>query len=161
MGFLDQISRTISQGVDRAKFEAEKFQKTTRVQGELSDLKRQLDEKMIELGQRAYELHRAGQITAPSIADLAHRVDQLRSGVVIKEEELRLAQAETFVEMAPAPPPQAQSIPITQEPAPPPQAPSSAPPPAAAPTTRTCPACSFQMPGTAVFCPNCGFRVGS
>ncbi len=166
MGFLDQISKTITQGVDRAKFEAEKFQKTTRLQGELNDLKRQLDEKMIEIGQRAYELHRAGQISSQTIAELVRLVDQLRASVVLKEEELKLAQTENYIEPAPAPGvrAQSQSIPITHEPpasSPPPVVSSSAPPAAtAAPSVKGCPNCGFQMPGTAVFCPNCGSRVG-
>ncbi len=38
MGFLDNLTKSISQGVDRAKFEAEKFQRTTKLQGEINDL---------------------------------------------------------------------------------------------------------------------------
>lgn len=50
MSFFDQISRQISQGVDRAKFEAEKFQRTTRLQGEANELRRQIDGKLAEFG---------------------------------------------------------------------------------------------------------------
>jgi ssDNA-binding Zn-finger/Zn-ribbon topoisomerase 1 len=157
MGFLDQISKTLSQGVDRAKFEAEKFQKTTKLQGELNDLKRQVDEKMIEMGQRAYDLHRAGQISASSIAELAQTVDQLRASLVVKEEELKKAQVDVYIEPARPSGPTAQSVPITHE-QPGQYGPSSASTPEAA--TKNCPTCNFQMPGSAVFCPNCGSRVG-
>ena len=47
---------TISHGVDRAKFEADKFQKTSRIQGNVNNIKQQLDGKMIELGQSIVSL---------------------------------------------------------------------------------------------------------
>jgi hypothetical protein len=150
MGFLDQISKQITQGVDRAKFEAEKFQKTTRLQGEANELRRQIDTKLGELGQRAYELQRAGQINSASLAELANAIDQMRSSLVGKEEDLKQAQAEVFVEPPPVagtPPPTAQQVPISYEPTPQPAA------------SKICGVCNFQMPGSAMFCPNCGTRV--
>jgi DNA repair exonuclease SbcCD ATPase subunit len=162
MGILDQLSKTLSQGVDRAKFEAEKFQKTTKLQGEVNELQRQLNEKMVELGQRAYNLQRAGQINIPSIAQLARDVDKLQAQLVNSEEELKAAQAEVFPEppsYTPTPgTSSAQSVPISVE------QPSPSPQPYTAPTAnpqKTCPTCGFQMPGTALFCPNCGARVGT
>jgi Tfp pilus assembly protein FimV len=166
MGFLDNLSKSITQGVDRAKFEAEKFQKTTRLQGEVNEFRRQMDGKLAELGQKAYELQRAGQIQSASIAELAAAIDQLRSALVVKEEELKQAQSEVFVEPPPAAPAQApaQQVPVSYEP--PQAAPSVEPPPAPAPggqpsaaATKQCGACGFTMPSTAMFCPNCGSRV--
>jgi hypothetical protein len=155
MGLLDNLSKTIQQGVDRAKFEAEKFQKTTRLQGELNEFKRQFDAKLMELGQRAYDLQRAGQINAPSIGQLAGTLDQLRATMLAKEEELNLAMNDNFPEPpAPASPPAAQSVPISYETPPP-----VVTPPPATPAQKICPTCGFQMPGTAMFCPNCGTRV--
>jgi hypothetical protein len=154
MGFLDNLTKSISQGVDRAKFEAEKFQKTTRLQGEINDFQRQIDTRRAELGDRAFELYKAGQIQSPTLADLVKSLEALRSGVTLKQEELKAAQAEAFVEPAPAPPPAY---------APPP---SAAPPPAPAASgqpvaiTKPCVNCQFQMPATATFCPNCGARQG-
>jgi ABC-type transporter Mla MlaB component len=150
MGFLDQISKQISQGVDRAKFEADKFQKTTRLQGEANELRRQIDTKLSELGQRAYDLQRAGQISSASLAELANVIDQLRSSLVGTEEELKQAQAEVFVEPPPAPEPSpmAQQVPISYEPTPAPAA-----------SHKICGVCNFQMPASAMFCPNCGTRV--
>lgn len=152
MGFLDQISKQITQGVDRAKFEAEKFQKTTRLQGEVNEFRRQLDGKLVELGQRAYELQRAGQISSATLAELATAVDQLRGSLLVKEEELKSAQAEIFVEPPPPPPSPAtaQQVPISYEQ-------PAAPQPVA--STKICGVCSFEMPATAMFCPNCGTRV--
>ncbi|MEI6777953.1 MAG: zinc ribbon domain-containing protein [Chloroflexales bacterium] len=151
MGFLDQIGKTLTQGVDRAKFEAEKFQKTTRLQGEVNEFRHQLDAKLMELGQRAYDLQRAGQISAPSISEMASAIDQLRATVVAKEEELKLAQSDVFVEPTPSSHAPSQSVPVTYE------MPSAVPTQAS--TTKACAGCGFQMPATAMFCPSCGTRT--
>lgn len=193
-GFLDHVGRTVAQGIDRAKFEAEKFQRTTRIQGELNDMKRLLDSKMIDLGQRAYDLYRAGQITSHSVGELVKIVDELRASLVVKEEQLKEVQAEVYIEPDAPPPavPPAQSVPIETSQTPPtaPHQPPAHPhqPPASpstqaphyagqgAPasssqqpsasshspnTSKLCPVCGFQMSIRAIFCPNCGYRVGT
>lgn len=175
MSFLDNLGKSFSHGVDRAKFEAEKFQKTNRLNGEINQIKKQLDDKLIELGQRAYDLHRAGQISAPSVAALTQAIDRLRSDVIVKEEALKAVQAENYEEPPAGAPPSAQSVPVTHTPPPPPPSPAqqhtpppsspspqerTPPPPQGATGSKTCPACGFNMPMHAVFCPNCGYRVG-
>lgn len=169
MSILDQITRSANEMVDRARFEADKFQRTTRLQAEISELQQQADQKMIELGTRAYELYRAGQISSATLGALAQSVDQLRAALTRKEEELSEAQAQVYPTGTAAPPP-ARPVPVEDEPATPPPAaqpaaspPSPAPqqpPPPAAAATKTCPACNFTMAARAVYCPNCGFRVG-
>jgi hypothetical protein len=98
MDFIDRLSKTVSHGIERARFEADKFQKTSRIQGELNDIKKMLDSKMIEMGHRAYDLFRARQIASPSVAELARTIDELRSELVLKEDELKEAQAMNYVE---------------------------------------------------------------
>ncbi|HEX5688825.1 MAG TPA: zinc ribbon domain-containing protein [Roseiflexaceae bacterium] len=147
MGFLDNISKSISQGVDRAKFEADKFQRTTRIQGEINELKRQIDGKRAELGDRAFDLYKAGQIQSSTLGDLVMALEALRTNITLKEEDLKAAQSETFVEPTPpvgTTPPPAQNV-----------APRQGQPVSVA---KTCANCQFQMPASAVFCPNCGAR---
>jgi hypothetical protein len=157
MGFLDNISKSISQGVDRAKFEADKFQKTARLQSELNELKQRIDANRMDFGDRAIQLYRAGQIQSPSLGELIKAIDSLQASVTLKEEELKAAQAEVFIEKAPPAAPAAQHVPITSEP------PLARPPaPGQAPAgMKICPNCQFQMPGSAMFCPNCGTRLGA
>ena len=157
MGFLDNLSKSISQGVDRAKFEAEKFQKTTRIQGEIGELKKQIDGKRAELGDRAFELYKAGQIQSPTLGEMVKALETLRASITLKEEELKVAQAEVFVE--PTPPAGTPSTPpasAASRPAAPPATPGE---PVA--VAKSCPNCQFQMPAAAVFCPNCGARQGA
>lgn len=158
MGLLDNIGKTISQVGDRAKFEAEKFQKTTKLQSEINDLKRQIDASRMEFGDRAIQLFRAGQIQSPTLGQLLKTLDQLQSDVTVREEALKQSQAEMYVEPQAAPrAPAAQSVPITSEPA----ARPTAPMPGAATAMKFCANCHFQMPSSAVFCPNCGARQGA
>ena len=155
MGFLDNLSKTISQGVDRAKFEADKFQKTTRLQNEINELRRQIDANRMEFGDRAIQLFRAGQIQSATLGEILKAMDALQGSITLKEEELKAAQAEVFVEPAPSSGVQAQQVPISSEP------PTQAHQQVAAPAgMKFCPNCQFQMPVSAMFCPNCGARLG-
>ena len=155
MGFLDNLSKTISQGVDRAKFEADKFQKTTRLQNEINELKRQIDANRMEFGDRAIQLFRAGQIQSATLGEILKAMDALQGSITLKEEELKTSQSEVFVESTPPVGMQAQNIPISSAPS------TQARPQAAAPAgMKFCPNCQFQMPTSAMFCPNCGARLG-
>jgi hypothetical protein len=154
MGFLDNLSKTISQGVDRAKFEADKFQKTTKLQNEINELRRQFDANRQDFGDRAIQLYRAGQIQSPTLGELLKAIDALQSSITLKEEELLRAQSEVFIEpqSGTVPP---QNIPITTE------APATAATAQAPAGMKFCPNCQFQMPVMAAFCPNCGTRLGT
>ena len=156
MGFLDELSRKLAEGVDRARFEAEKFQRVTAIQGEISTLRRQIDGKRLEFGDRALELFKAGAIQSPTLAAILREIEALQASLTLKEEELRHVQGQVFIEPTTT---RAQNVPISVEP---PRPPAPAPPPPVSPIAgvKTCPSCGFQMPQTAVFCPNCGLRVG-
>jgi hypothetical protein len=172
MSFLDDISKKIGEGVERAKQEAAKLQRVMTLQSELNDMKRQMDAKRMEFGDRSLELYRAGKIQSPTLGQIMRAMEQLQVSITLKEEELKMAQG---ADSTPYQPP-AQNVPVSVEPsAPPPsyQPPPSPPPtyqappvvtpaqPGSAPGTKVCPTCSFQMPNTAMFCPNCGLRVGA
>ncbi len=151
MSFLDNLSKKISHGIDRAKFEADKFQKASSLQNDITELRKQVDTRRLEFGDRALELFRAGKIQSPTLAEILKAMEAIQVQVTLKEEELKITQAEVFVEPPPvAAPPPAQQVPISVAP------PQAAPEPAG----KTCPNCAFHMPVTAMFCPNCGSRVG-
>ena len=164
MGFLDNIGKSLTQGIDRAKFEAERIARIARIQGEVSELNRQMDAKRLELADRAYELYKAGQIQSATIASIAKEIEKMRVRVTLKEDELKAAQTDTYVEPAPTPTSPPQTVQVSVEPS----APTSTPPPQtvvpqpSVPTDKkTCPNCGFVMPSTALFCPSCGTRVGA
>lgn len=188
MRFLDNLSKQLSSGVERAKFETDKFQRTSKINSEIGNVKAQIDTNMRQLGERALELYQQGILQAPEIASLAQIIGQLRDQHVAKERELEHANAETF-EQYQASQPQApvagsdQNIPISREPSgtgfP---TPGSSDVGTAAPyssdvsgsglpnsasvsgvdavgtTPYACPSCGFALPQGAAFCPNCGAR---
>lgn len=179
MGFLDSLSKTLSTGVDRARFEAERFQRTTRISGEVSNVKSQIDTNMRQLGERTMELYDEGRIDAPEIASLAQIIRQLRNQQAEKENELNEAQNESFEAWlarqpqpthAPEQPVNAETMSSDATVIPPASATdttTSAPPfagatggeQAAGNTPYACTNCGYQLPNNAVFCPNCGTRV--
>lgn len=161
MGFLDNITKTINHGVERAKFEAEKFQRTAKLQSDISNLNRQIDAKRAELGDRALELYKAGQIQSPTLGEMIKQLEDLRAQITLREEELKTVQSEVFVEPAPAPAPTQTSAPSQTPPAATaPTPPSPTPPAGTVSVAKSCPNCQFQMPATAMYCPNCGARQG-
>lgn len=186
MRFLDNLSKTLSSGVDRAKYEADKFQRTSRINSEIANLKAQTDTNMRQLGERALELYQQGTLQAPEIASLAQIIAQLRDQQTAKQLELDQVNAETFEQyqaMQPATPSEAPApnqIPISREPSDPGYDASSygasgsiydtSAASGESPSTGTgvgavgstpyaCSNCGFALPDGAVFCPNCGARV--
>ncbi len=96
MGLLDTLSDRLSSGVDRVRFEADKFQRTSRISGEISNMKSQVDTNMRQLGERAFSLHQQGKLQAPEVASLTQVITQLQAQQADKERELGEAQSDTF-----------------------------------------------------------------
>lgn len=181
MGFLDNLKGTLSQGVDRAKFEADKLQRTSRVRSDIGDMQQQIATNYGLLGQRAYELHQQGVLTAPEVTSLVNLINDLQARLTSAQAELERAQNEQFVAVQTPPPPAypqpyAPSVPPQQAPyAPPVEAQNYVPPTSYAPPSeasatppvdsgaipieRLCPSCGFKVAGQAVFCPECGARL--
>ena len=124
MRFLDNLSKSLSSGVERAKFEADKFQRTSKISGEISNFKSQIDTNMRQLGERALELYQQGTLQAPEIASLAQIIAQLREQQDERERELERVNSETFEQFqasqpqeTPPAPSTGQNVPIGIEPA--------------------------------------------
>jgi len=96
MGLLDTLSDRLSSGVDRVRFEADKFQRTSRISGEISNMKSQVDTNMRQLGERAFSLYQQGKLDAPEVASLTQVITQLQAQQADKERELGEAQSDTF-----------------------------------------------------------------
>lgn len=161
MSLLDQIGKTATTVVERARFEAEKFQRTTRLQAEVNDLQEQHETLLQELGQRAYDLFVSNQIYAPSIQELAKEIDRLRADIITKEESLKAAQQEMYPEDEHSPGRSGGYTVPWDEPAPAPNpaaSTDSTPPQTESTPKRACSTCTAEIPVTARFCPKCGIR---
>jgi hypothetical protein len=187
MRFLDNLSKTLSSGVDRAKYEADKFQRTTKLSNEVNNFKSQIETNLRQLGERALELYQQGSLQAPEIASLAQIIAQLRDQQLAREQELQQVSAETFEQYTAANPAQEtqssgdQSVPISREgDFPMPESSGSSAMPSmstdisgsglpnsssiggvepAGSTPYACRSCGYALQQGSVFCPNCGARV--
>ncbi len=161
MKFLDTLSKTLSTGVDRARFEAEKFQRSSRINGEINNIVSQIETNTRQLGERALELYHQGSITAPEIASLARIIDQLREQQAEKERELEEAQSETFEAWQARQPQPAEAHPASTNESVSGEESSqvSSDQPAEGTAPYVCPNCGHSLPANAVYCPNCGVRV--
>lgn len=166
MGFLDNLKGTLSQGADRVKFETEKLQRTGRLRNEIGDLQQQIGTNFGQLGQRAYELHNQGQISAPEIGSLVQIVNDLQARLNAIQQELDRVQNEQFEAIQPpAQPPYGQQ-PYGQVPQQygAPDTPSQGMPTPPQPVDAgmyACPSCGFKLPVGSAFCPECGARVNA
>ena len=166
MGFFDNLKGTLSQGADRVKFETEKLQSTGRLRNEVGDLQQQIATNFGQMGQRAYELHHQGQITAPEIGSLAQIINDLQGRLAATQQELDRVQSEQF---EPTPPPAQPQQPYGQQPYAQQQSSPAVTPPQGVPTPPeavdagmyACPSCGFKLPMGSAFCPECGARVSA
>ncbi len=172
MRFLDTLTKTLSGGVDRARFEADKFQRSSSISGEINNIVSQVDTNLRQLGERALELHRQGMINAPEITSLAQIIDQLREQQEAKERELEQVQNETleaWQARQPQPTEEAAQAPADTASSDPANLPTyqaqsegtqlTGTPPAVGAAPYACPKCGYTLPPNAAFCPNCGARV--
>jgi hypothetical protein len=161
MKFLDTLTKTLSTGVDRARFEAEKFQHTSRISGEINNIVSQIETNTRQLGERALELYQQGLITAPEIASLAQIINQLREQQAEKERELQEAQNETFEtwQARQPQPPEVQPSPTGESTNEGESSQVSSSQPAAGTATYICSNCGRSLPANARFCPHCGTPV--
>jgi hypothetical protein len=177
MGFLDKVTKAVSDTVDRGKKEVDQFMRVQKVKGEISQVEAQVasagaraQQVKIEIGERVIVRLRDGSLAAPELLELADRVaaiDQEIAGcqATIAEKRAAIVAIENEDEPATAPvappPPAAQAAPPVPSAAPP-QAAVPPPLPAPAPSSAPAPAVPPPLPTTAAsVCPQCGRQVGA
>lgn len=180
---MSGIFRSIRRGADRAAFEAERLVRVQREQSKLSNLSAEKRDRLVEIGERVWELFQAQQVTDARLLALCGQVqglntqiaDQERTVERIKEEQppeppkcsacgRELAPSDTFCPACGAR--------VTATSAPAGAAPAGAssasqavidvqpsPPAAATPAARACPKCGRSLRAGATFCGGCGTRL--
>lgn len=154
---LDKLRHT----AEVAKFKTNQMMKVNKVQGEINQLKQEIDKLRLQIGDQVLALRAAGT-PIPQVEETCVALDALQAQI-----QEKLAQIEVIkAEQPPAGPPQCPKCQTVVQPgatfcpkcgaalpAPPPPAPIPAAPPAA------CPKCGTPVtPGTA-FCMNCGEKL--
>ncbi|HOU24645.1 MAG TPA: zinc ribbon domain-containing protein, partial [Anaerolineae bacterium] len=133
---FDRVKRETS----KAAFEADRLLRIRRVEGMIGDIRRQITQQSYQIGTKAIELSRSGQLDSPpELVALCQQAHQLEQQVAEKEAEIvRIRQ-----EVAPEPPPRPDVV-----------------RPAGVGRKATdghiCPRCQIGLPAEALFCPRCG-----
>ncbi len=136
----------LKSGAGKVAFEAEKLARVNKAQGELGQLKRQVEAGFTKLGELYYHQYRYPGAGTPAFEDLCRQIEELEKQIEAKNIEIQQINAETYG--APAPQP---------VPAPAPAAPAA--PAAEVPQTKVCPNCSREMAASVKFCPDCGTKM--
>ena len=174
MSLFKRIADGLTDGLDRAQWEADKLVKVNRIRGQISDLERELSSAQARLANKVLELHADGRLQVPEldepiwgIADIDARLDEMRedltSASAMRFEDAQVAQKqaqpkqpraeEVQAEEGKPDGPQLAEQPVATEGAPPPTSSE------AAPGARFCASCGTSLQQDARFCPECGQKV--
>ena len=133
MPLMDNLKR----GVDVAKFKADQLMRVNRVQGEVSNLRRDIQGVREKIANAVVQLHKQNALAHPELEEMCGTIDQFEAQIAEKEAQIAAIKAEV-----------------------PPQSPAPASPgyttPVPTGATAICPNCQASMPVGAAFCTNCG-----
>lgn len=124
---MEDLMNRFRKGAGRVGFEAEKQRRVLQLQTELRGLRKQVEEGVVKVGEKALELYEQGQLDQADLAVVLEEVAALKAEIAQKEEEIEATKVEEFV-----------------------------PPPTSAKSTLMCPQCDKPLSEGAVFCPECG-----
>ncbi|MBN1582237.1 MAG: zinc-ribbon domain-containing protein [Anaerolineae bacterium] len=105
------IQRFFQESTQRARFEADKLQRTLKVQNAISGLRSQANSQVGHLGQEALRLHRERGLAEAELTAISEAIEHLEAQIVTQEAELAQIKGETFEAVLPATPPAPQPKP--------------------------------------------------
>ena len=155
-GFLDRVSRAVTDAVDRGKREVDEFVRIQKINGEVGEIEKQINgfkaqiqAVKVQIGEKAVEMMRAGTLEN---ADLQAWMDQI-AGIEqqIAEQETVIAEKRTEIEKIKAEA-EAQKAAAAAQPAP--------PAPADPAVGGSCVQCGAPLAEGAAFCAQCGSKQG-
>lgn len=162
MSFLDKVTKTVGDVVDKGKKDVGQFVKIQKINSEIggmerkiADFERQIEQAKQAAGVKAIDLVRSAALVSPElqtfvdqVRDFEGRIEAERAAIAAKQSDIERIKAEHEAEheAAVVPP-----VPVAAAPVPP-------PPPAAAPEGKVCGQCGAKPAGGA-FCPECGAKL--
>ena len=148
---------SMRQKVDVAAFEMDKRARIGRVQKQVDEVNRQIAEAVAQVGAKALELYRNGQLTVPELLPLCQAMLSLEGQVVGLQAQIAVIQQEVMPQDALACPhchapvmAEARFCPSCGQ--------SLVAPPVVQPGP-TCPGCGSPTVIGAAYCGNCGYRL--
>ena len=147
---MSDIFGKLKSGAGKVAFEADKMARVNRVQGEIGNLKKQMDSQYMRLGDLTYRSFVNNEPASPEVQDVCQAITNLMQQIAEHGEEVKCVQAEQFAQPAPTPQPAAQTYQPNY---------GQAPPPPPAQGAKFCPSCGKQAPSGVKFCPECGAKL--
>lgn len=130
MALFDKLAKTVTRGMSRTAFEADKLRRATEIKAKIPFLRKEMAVLHATVASRVIELCREGTLELPELDDEIQSVLALEVQIKEKEEELRAVQTEEF---------QTEGESIEE---------------------GVCPQCHAELAEGAAFCPNCGAKIG-
>ena len=90
------VQSFLQRGAKRAGFEADKLQRTLKVQNTIGNLRTQIRGKVTHLGETALRLYRQGALVEDELKAIGQAIEALEAQAAEKETELAQIKAETF-----------------------------------------------------------------
>jgi RNA polymerase subunit RPABC4/transcription elongation factor Spt4 len=119
-------------GASRAQLEADKLLRINRVQSQINALKQQTQQRTVQLGEKALELYRVGQLTEHDLVTSCESIVALEKEIAVKETQIEAIKRESL--------PEEEAV-------------------VSSAYGHLCPQCKISLPEEAVFCPNCGSKT--
>lgn len=124
----------LKHGVDITKFKADQLLRINRVQSEINVLLQDMTQIQKKIAAKAIELHQASHLANPELEQLCLGIDDINRQIREKESLIAVIRTEEVPQFVP---PQTYQV------------------------ANPCPACGFDIPVSAAFCPNCGHAVST
>lgn len=133
------VQKFFKRSAKRASFEADRLQRTMKVQNTIGNLRTQIKREVVHLGKAALRLYREGGLAEEELKAIGQAIEALEAQVAEKETELAQIKAETFPEPE-------EEAPVAGQPE---------------MVGQTCPNCGQALPAGMRFCIHCGARLSS
>ncbi len=161
MSLLDRVTKAVGDAVDRGKKEVDQFVRIQKINGEISDMEKNVAEFKGQIqqarqlaGEKAIELLRAGALVCPDLLGFVEQVSGFEKQIAAEEDKIAGKKVEIEKIKAEHEAEKADSH-ATPQPGP-----AEASAPTSAPPVRFCSQCGAQLTSSGAFCPQCGSKLG-
>ena len=146
----------LRRGAEEVAFEADKTVRVKRIEGDVSQLKRQRDSQFMKLGEVTYRHQIEQKQGNPEVAEFFKIIPDLEQQISVKEEEIKRINAETYLSKAKPTPTSQSNIPTQVEQ---PSDSSQTAPVASSTHVKFCTNCGKEIGENVKFCAECGAKI--
>ena len=100
MPFLDRLSKSVGRAAEQAKFEADKMVRVNKLNSEVSELGKQMEQITMQVGRQVVEMYRAGTLQVPQLSDQFMQLSELEKQLDTKKGDLDAAKATRFEDIS-------------------------------------------------------------